>query len=423
VLYFFYNAAVTCVLLMSLPLVPIIGLLGGRFRDGLGQRWGFYSDAEIGSVAGARPIWIHAASVGEVRSAALFIEELKRRLPKAKVVLSTFTSTGNRIAKGMGLSDAVIFLPLDASWIVRRVLAKIEPSALIIIETEIWPNLLRAAFKKGIPAVLLSGRLSARALRKYCLLGEFFGQAVKCFTALGMQSQADLERMVQLGAERRKIGVTGSLKHTLASAKPTGDRFVGVKPQHDNCLLVAGSSHRGEEGMLLEVFIALKRQFPRLQLVLAPRHPQRFAEVEKLLKATGLGFEKKSAVNGRIDFDKDVMFVDTLGDLQDFYAIGDIAFVGGSLVDAGGHNLLEPAGFRKPVLFGPYMANFASLATEMKRAGGGIEVHGTEDLIREISGLLKDPQRRKMVGEKAYAIAGDGRGVLQRSMALVARYL
>jgi 3-deoxy-D-manno-octulosonic-acid transferase len=353
VFYILYNAILTFVLLISLPFLPVIALLGGRYRDGLSQRLGLYFGADFRTLTGARPIWVHAASVGEVRSAANFINEIKGRLPAAKVVLSTFTSTGNRIAKDMDFADLVIFLPLDVRWIIRRVLAKIEPSALIVIETEIWPNLLREAFKKGVPTLLLSGRLSGKALRRYRWLGGFFGKVAKFFTAMGMQSQEDADRMVQLGAEANKIAVTGSLKHISAKGKPIGSRIVETKVRWGSYLLVAGSSHRGEEEILLEVFMSLKRQFPDLRLVLAPRHPQRFGEVEKLLRMTGLGFEKKSEANGRVDFDKDIMFVDTLGDLREFYAIADIAFVGGSLVDGGGHNLLEPAGFRKPVLFGP----------------------------------------------------------------------
>ncbi|HYY26160.1 MAG TPA: 3-deoxy-D-manno-octulosonic acid transferase [Candidatus Udaeobacter sp.] len=421
--YILYNTVLTIVFLITLPFLPVIALIGGRYRDGLGQRLGLYSKTDFRALAGSRPVWVHAASVGEVRSAASFINEIKRRLPATKVVLSTFTATGNRIAKDMNLADLVIFLPLDLRWIVRRVLAKIEPSALIIIETEIWPNLLRGAFKKGVPTLLLSGRLSGRALQKYRWLGGFFGKVARCFTAMGMQSQEDADRMVQLGAEANKIAITGSLKHMSASEEPIGSQIVQTQVRWGSYLLVVGSSHRGEEEILLEVFLSLKRQFPNLRLVLAPRHPQRFAEVEKLLRTTGLGFKKKSEVNGRVDFDKDVMFLDTLGDLRAFYAIGDIVFVGGSLVNGGGHNLLEPARFRKPVLFGPYMTNFASLAAELKRAGGGIEVRGAADLIRVISDLLNDPEKRKMIGEKAYAIAADDRGVLERSMGLVAPYL
>jgi 3-deoxy-D-manno-octulosonic-acid transferase len=419
VFYFLYNLALSAAFAVTLPLLPILWLLGKAYRAGLSQRLGYYSQREIGAVAGTRPVWIHASSVGEVRSAHHLIGELKRISPTRKIVLSTFTATGNRIAKDLGAADVVLFLPLDVWWTVRRAFAKIEPSLLILIETEIWPNLLREAHQRGIPTLLLSGRLSGRALKQYALLGRFFRQVTRCFTALGMQSSEDADRIKKLGAEASKVAVTGSLKH----ASGIGRRFVENQAPRDNLLLIVGSSHRGEEEVLLQVFVSLKRQFPNLQMVLAPRHPQRFAEVEKLLNKSGLRFEKKSRVNGRMGFDHDIMFLDTLGELQNFYAIGDVAFVGGSLVDAGGHNLLEPACFGKPVLFGPYMTNFRALAAEMKQKGGGIEVRGADDLIREIGGLLGDPQRRKRVGEKAYAVAADDRGVLQRSIDLVARYL
>jgi len=233
-----------------------------------------------------------------------------------------------------------------------------------------------------------------------------------------MQSKEDADRIIKLGAEGNKVVVTGSLKHI----SEIGKRVVDNEARRDTPLLVVGSSHRGEEEILLKVFVTLKQQFSNLRMVLAPRHPQRFAEVERLLKKTGLSFEKKIQFNGRVSFDKDITFLDTVGELQNFYAIGDIAFVGGSLIEAGGHNILEPARFSKPVLFGPHMTNFSSLAAEMKQQGAAIEVGGAEDLIREISDLLKDPQRRKMLGERAYAIAAD-RGVLERSIDLVVGYL
>ena len=185
------------------------------------------------------------------------------------------------------------------------------------------------------------------------------------------------------------------------------------------CLLVAGSSHRGEEEIMLDAFRSLKRRFPDLQMVLAPRHPQRFPEVERLLKASGMEFEKKSQTNGRSLLMEDICFLDTLGDLQEFYALGDIAFVGGSLVDAGGHNLLEPARVRKPVLFGPYMANFAAIAEEMKTKGGGVEVRGVEDLVREITDLLSDTDKRLAMGERAYHVAADGHRVGERTSEII----
>jgi 3-deoxy-D-manno-octulosonic-acid transferase len=419
VLYSLYNLLLNIGLFVSLPFLPFMLLLGERYRGGLSQRLGIYSDGDIDSVAGSRPIWIHAASVGEVRSAIHFIQELKRLFPTCQFVLSTFTATGNRLAREIGATDVVLFLPLDVRWIVRRALAKIEPSLLILIETEIWPNLLRETYKTGVPTLLLSGRLSDRALRRYALFSAFFRQVTRCFTAVGMQSTEDAARITQLGVEPSKVSVTGNLKHISVN----GVGGVDIKTRHPNPLLIVGSSHRGEEEILLKVFVALKRRFPSLQMVLAPRHPQRFAEVENLLKTSRLSFEKRSEVKGPAQFNADVMLLDTIGELQDFYAICDIAFVGGSLVDAGGHNILEPARFRKPVLFGPYMTNFSSLATEMKQNAAGIEVRGEDDLIRAIIDLLEHPQRRRILGERAYTFAADGREVLERSIGLVARYL
>jgi 3-deoxy-D-manno-octulosonic-acid transferase len=187
--------------------------------------------------------------------------------------------------------------------------------------------------------------------------------------------------------------------------------------------LVAGSTHAGEEKILLDVYATLKREFPALQLALAPRHPERFADVEALLHSAKMDFEKKSRMGDRLSSNRDVIFIDTLGDLGKYYGRCDVAFVGGSLVDAGGHNLLEPAYFKKPVLFGPAMANFKGLADEMKANGGGIEVRGSDDLLREITDLLADPTKRRGTGERAYAVAAGDGAVLQRSLDVVRRYI
>ncbi len=424
--YWLYNLLASFVFLLSLPLSPLLLFLGPRYRHGLAQRLGCYSKTVINSLAGSRPLWIHAASVGEVRSAARFIQEVKARLPHQTVLLSTFTHTGHVMAQQATRADAVIFLPLDFPWIVRRAVAKLNPLVLVIIETEIWPNLVRATSDKGIPTLLLSGRLSPRSLLRYSRFKSFFQRVIQCFSVMGMQSAGDVERIVALGADRQRVSIVGNLKQAAAShsaARNVGPIVASDKEAAGKSLLVVGSSHRGEEDLILRVFRTLKERFPKLQMVLAPRHPQRFSEVERLLKAGGCDFEKKSEINGRIGVQRDILFLDTLGDLEDFYAVGDVAFVGGSLVDAGGHNLLEPARYRKPVLFGPYMTNFSALAAEMKQKGGGIEVNGADDLIRELSSLFSDRNLRASMGEKAYAIAAADVGVLERSFSLVARYL
>ena len=248
------------------------------------------------------------------------------------------------------------------------------------------------------------------------------------FSAVGMQTEDDAERMSRLGFDPRRISITGSLKHASREAEDgNGQRAkradLPIARKEAREILVVGSTHRGEEEILLDVFLFLKTRFPTFLMVLAPRHPQRFYEVERLLQKRNVRYEKQSQMNGREDSLADVILLDTLGDLPAFYSVADIAFIGGSLVDAGGHNLLEPARFGKPVLFGPYMTNFADIAEEMRRKGGGVEVHGREDLIREISELLADPKRAERMGKLAYSVAEGDRGVMERSIGLVSRYL
>jgi 3-deoxy-D-manno-octulosonic-acid transferase len=424
--YLVYDLAATFLLTVSLPLLPFL-LISRRVRTGFAERFGFYPKAVLTAVGGSRPIWIHAASVGEVIAAGQLSRELKMQLPSRKIIVSTFTMTGSSTACKVTAADAVIFLPLDHLWTVRRGLRQIDPSVLIIIETEIWPNLLREAHQRGVPIMLLSGRLSAGSLKRYTLCRSFFRQVLSTFSLLGMQSDADAARILSLGAEAGRVRVLGNLKHAVSargSLPPDkNERTDGTGTGGRSLVLVVGSSHAGEEEALIGVFRALKLRFPTLQMVLAPRHPPRFPEVEKLLQSHNLEYQKKSLMNGSADFDRDVLLLDTLGDLEQFYARGDVAFVGGSLVNGGGHNLLEPARFRKPVLFGPYTSNFAALAAEMTTSGGGIQVSGAKDLEQALASLLGDDERRRAAGEKAYRIAVDDRGVMQKTLAAARVYL
>ena len=420
--YGFYNILISIVFLISLPFLPVIACLGSRYRDGLLQRLGFYPSDRAGLLASDRPVWIHAASVGEVRSVAPLIGAFKARAPKRKILLSTFTATGNRIAKQISGVDTVIFLPLDFFWLVRRALSRFNPALLVIIETEIWPNLLRQTHRRGTPVLLLSGRVSAKALTRYRLCQKFFRRVLGCFTAFGMQSSEDAARIIALGADARKVSVVGNLK--LAAASRNGNRDgVGSQARGEKLWLVAGSSHDGEEVILLEALGLARRQFPKLSLVLAPRHPERFAEVARLLRSSGFTVQLKSATNKVDWFSKDVLLLDTVGELADFYALADIAFVGGSLVPVGGHNVLEPARFSKAILFGPHMNNFAELAAMMKRRGAALEVRGAMDIAGALVGLLADAEKRHAMGRAAAEIAGADQQALTLNWRLAERYL
>ena len=421
--YLFYNLLLTAGFFAALPILPVMLLFGNRYRDGLAERFGFYPKKLRRSLALSRPIWIHAASVGEVRSAEALVGELKLRAPERKILLSTFTATGHRIARQIPQVDGVIYLPLDFSWTVRRALRAFDPSLLLIVETEIWPNLLRGAFVRGIPTVLLSGRLSEKAFVRYSFLRAFFRRVLSFFSVFGMQSRADAARIAKLGAQEEKVSVVGSLKFAAQFAGNGWQKLVSARDS-SRPLIVAGSSHPGEEEILLAAFKSARARFPGLSLVLAPRHPERFDDVEKLLVKNAFAFERRSRL-AAVDqlFLHDVLLLDTVGELPAFFAAGDIAFVGGSLVDVGGHNLLEPARFQKPILFGPHMANFKTIAEEMKRIGGAIEVRDADDLARACIELLDDSQARARMGERASQVAGANRDALDLNLKLAERYL
>jgi 3-deoxy-D-manno-octulosonic-acid transferase len=422
--YLVYNVLITLAFLVALPFLPMLLFGGERFRAGLWQRLGWYSTNDAILSMAPRPLWIHAASVGEVMSVRVLTEQLRRRFPDRALILSTSTHTGNLTARQNSAVDRIIYLPLDLWWTARRALAVFDPAVLIFIETEIWPNLLRQAHRKGVPTILLSGRVSEKGFAGYSRLAWFFKGVFQLLRACGMQSELDRQRIIRLGAAPDRVSISGNLKHaTVLNDDRVVGGDVGEPRPAGSWIWVVGSSHRGEEEIVCAAFKTLKERFPHLRMVLAPRHPQRFAEVEKLLIASGVSFEKKSRIGKEREFRHDILFLDTLGDLERFYAGADLAFVGGSLVDAGGHNLLEPARFRKPVLFGPYTSNVRSLARKLKQNGGGFEVRGGEDLVREITVLLTEPQKRWLAGEKAYEVAATDNTVIDESLNIVATYL
>lgn len=416
--YVLYNVLLTITFAVAAPFLPLLWFLGPRYRDGLAERFACYGNTVT---LGLRdPIWIHAASVGEVRAAGALIRALKAEAPERSIVISTFTATGNRVAHQGGMADKVIFLPLDFSWIARRAVKRIRPSLLLFLETEIWPNLVRQAYQRGIPTILLSGRLSAKALSRYEFARPFFRRVLAQYTALGMQSGDDAQRMLKLGAPEKRVSVVGSLKFA-ADGVVSGREAICSTP--DRQIFVAGSSHRGEELVLLRALQLARALMPKLMMVLAPRHPERFSEVEKLLRESSLSFERKTRSQPDQYFQKDVLLLDTVGELTEFFNAADVAFVGGSLVEVGGHNILEPARCRKPVLFGPYMENFKTIAEGMKCNGGAIEVHGAEDLARVLAELLRDPQARQRMGQSAADFAAGHQQALPKNLALARRYL
>ncbi len=417
-----YNALLHAGLILGLLLWPLGFLSRRRPYRGLRERFTCYPSNLMAALAGSRPIWIHAASVGEVRSAAALVREIRTALPGRRLLVSTMTATGRRTAQeALTEVDGITYLPLDLPWLVARSLRRFRPEVIILLETEIWPNFILTAHRLGIPTVLLSGRLSPHCARRYRRFRPLFGPVLNAVSEFGMQDDENAGRVLGLGVDGARVAVTGNLKYGETGTEPVPDPFGPGRERGP--VVVAGSTHRGEEEILLDVLPELRRLHPELLMILAPRHPERFGDVERLLRERKLAYRKRSGMNGPQPRDNHVLLLDTLGELPRFYGCATVAFVGGTLVPAGGHNVMEPARWGKPVLFGPHQTNIAETARKMLEQGGGVEIRDRQDLFRAIADLLSDPVRAAAMGGRArQAVEADG-DVVSRSMGLIRRQL
>ena len=417
-IYHLYNVLLTLLLILVSPYLLVRSLIQKRFRKGLSQRMGFFQNLSFES-----PIWIHAASVGEVLCSIPLLKKIKNEFPRLKIVLTTMTSTGNETAKTrLPEADQVLFVPIDHPLIMRRTIKKIRPSLLLLAETELWPNLLRSCGRKGIPIVLFNGRISQKSFQRYLLLKFFFKECLRYVSLFLMQTEEDRIRIIEIGGESQKTRVVGNLKFDQTFSSFTQETMVEIAKilglQGKENILVAGSTHSGEEEILVNLYKELKKMDPHLVLILAPRHLERLEEVERVLKKESLSWLRRTSLPlgaGRSDQEQpEVILLDTMGELMGIYSLGTVVFVGGSLVPVGGHNPLEPLFFKKCVLFGPYMFNFLEISSRLIEAGGAIQVSGKEDLFSQMKRLLFDEGARKGVGEKGYQFLQKHQGATAR---------
>jgi 3-deoxy-D-manno-octulosonic-acid transferase len=371
--------------------------------------------------------WVHAVSVGEAIAAAPLIEGLRRRWPELPLVVSTVTETGARVVRQRfaGLASHH-YLPLDFPGASRRVVDSIRPAFFVGMETELWPNLLRTLAARGVPAMVANGRLSDRSFRRYRLVRGAMRRVLADFRVFGMQSDEDARRIIALGATPERVVVTGNVKHEAppdpAGAADLWRRLAGLAPQQ--LVWIAGSTHRGEEGAVLDAHVAARAKRPDLALVIAPRHPERVGEVISLVTARGFAAVRRSELPGPVpDRAATVIVLDTVGELAQLYSIADVVFVGGSLTPFGGHNMLEPATRAKPVLFGPHTTNFRDAAALLLDSGGGRLVHDSRELGVELIRLLDDPLLRATSGDKAHAAVAAQHGAVGLTLDLIERYL
>ncbi len=394
-------------------------LTGGKYGTALGARLGQVPD-HLPPCRGA--IWLHAVSVGEVHAARGLIPHLRALLPDTPIVLSTTTPTGQAIATGAG-ADAVFYMPLDLPRAVRAYVEALQPRALLLVETEIWPNLLRACRDRQVPVAIVNGRLSARSAQRYARLGRLWSAPMSMLNVVCARTSVEASRFAAIGVSPDRVVTTGNLKADAEALKPPPhlEAALGEALHLDPSrpLIVAGCTMDHEEEKVLLAFRRVQERYPLASLLIAPRHPERFDEVDALVRNAGFACRRRTAPPSG---PADVLLLDTIGELPAAYGLGDVAFVGGSLVATGGHNLLEPAIQSRPVLFGPNTDNFALLADQMVSAGGGIRVADAEGLAREVGRLLGDDDLRNQAGRLAYEVARrDAAAGLRTARVLVRR--
>lgn len=382
---------------------------------GLGQRFGFGAPLPA-------PVWLHAASVGEVQAAAILVAALRERDAQLPLLVTTTTAAGLARAQTLFAASGVSvrYVPLDLPGAVRRFLQRVRPRLAIVLETEIWPNLFRACAAAGVPLVLASARISARSARRYRWLGGELRAALAAVAGVGAQTQTDAERFAALGVPPQRIAVTGNLKADFAvpdRVLENGSRLraalAGGRP-----VWVAGSTHDIEEQQVLAAHRAVRQVHPQALVLLVPRHPRRFEAVAQWLQREQIPFARHSRGEPVTD-STEVLLVDAMGVLLECYAAGDVAFVGGSLVPIGGHNLLEPAALARPILTGPSHGNAREILQALLAVQAVRVVHDAAELGRAVIELLADADARQRMGAQALQVIAAGRGSCARVMALL----
>jgi len=389
----------------------------GAWR-GLAQRFGFGTELPA-------PVWLHAASVGEVQAAAILVTALRQRNPQLPLLVTATTAAGLARARTLfePQSVAVRYLPLDLPGSVRRFLQRARPQVALVLETEIWPNLIRACATAQVPVMFVSARLSARSARRYRRLGNGMRQVLATVAQVAAQTTADAQRFADLGVPALRIAVTGNLKTDFTvpdNVAENGTRLrAHLGPQRP--VWVAGSTHEHEEQQVLEAHRAICQVQPAALLILVPRHPRRFAAVAEWLQREQVNFARQSRAEVVTERTQ-VLLVDTMGMLLECYAAADVAFVGGSLVAVGGHNLLEPAALGRPLLTGPHHGNARETLQALRDAQGVRVVRDAADLGRGVAALLADADARRRLGAQALTVVTAGRGSCARVMALLPRF-
>jgi 3-deoxy-D-manno-octulosonic-acid transferase len=420
---FLYNAGLLLALVLGAPWWLWQMAATRKYREGLRERLGGvperlgerHLDADKGASGSRQAIWLHAVSVGEVLAVSRLVAELDARLPDYRVVISTTTRTGQALARERFGRERVFYCPLDLPWAVARYLQALKPAMLVLAETEFWPNLLSGCFRRGIPVAVVNARISDRSWPRYQRLRRLWRPFLSRLTAVLAQSETDAARLLALNCAPERVTVSGNLKFDVRAGEPAAATRLIRKLTGSLALAVAGSTLVGEEAMLLAAWPTILASEAGLALILAPRHPERFDSVAEVLARSGFPWRRRSELGENALVSGEIVLLDSIGELASVYSLASVAFIGGSLVPAGGHNPLEPAQFGVPVVIGPHFANFRGII-EPLQAKEAMKITRPEELAGTIASLLSDRDAALAMGERGRRVFEEQAGATERTV-------
>lgn len=427
-LYTAYTALTSGLFLTGFPPFWLYTRLSGRHRKGLRERLGFVPYRVSESATNVPRIWIHAVSLGEVRVAAPIIASLKKLIPNGSIILSTTTDHGKVLANNTLGALPVLYAPIDVTFSVKKALSRVRPNVMVFLETEIWPAWLVEAHGMGIKTALINGRISKRSIGRYLRFRPFFKEILKSFDRFSMILNEDARRIIDMGADPRKIEINGNAKYELLAAQTNPAKsekmrqMLNLLPSQN--VVVAGSTREGEEALILDVFEKIRKSFPETVLIIAPRHIDRTPAVESLLRVRGYSYQLRTElVKDGKKREAPVVVMNSFGELISLYGVGTINFCGASLVPLGGQNPLEAAAWGKPVFYGPFMEDFMDARTLLEGMNAGIEVGDSESFAKKAIWFLEHPEALQNLGKRARLAVQKNRGAAEKHAKVVAQLL
>jgi 3-deoxy-D-manno-octulosonic-acid transferase len=429
-MYFLYSLIYIIVLIFIFPFEYLKRPKNLRKRW-LREKFGFFEfnletltppSPPLGKGGNGGVVWVHAVSVGEVMAALPLIKSLRKRYPSKSIILSTITDTGQKVAgERTPEGTIIVYLPFDITSILNAVLKRTKPEILIVIETELWPNMFRVFKENGVPIILLNGRISEKSFTGYKNISFFMKRVLSYVDFFGMQDEVYAERIKSLGINSSKVMNMGNFKFDTIPPSQIPEWTENI----NGPVITAGSTHKGEEEFITSVYIELKKDFPDLNIIIAPRHPERFKEVEDMLSSKGMSIIKRSTLSTQQSRSNpikgEIILLDTVGELSAIYGVSDIAIIGKSFKGYGGQNPLEPAYWGRPILCGPHMENFP-IIKDFYKIGAALEVD-EKGLYSKLRELLISPEKAKEIGSKAQQLYRKNTGAVDRAMEIIARYV